>query len=195
MSTQPMNSESCRPSRSQAEVELLHALLQTDQSPYPWNPAEPESDAYFAALEQEFGLEDWSADEIAVRSQTLFTQLDQLWVQTTLSQRFAAHVPQTLLKAIAQQAQQVVAANLSLADQLVQCVREILPNWGEEDLQVFARPLAYAMRGTESDLNQTIGVRSANWAELSEVEQARLSLAIAHQAITQLQQAESATES
>ncbi|MCY7276196.1 MAG: hypothetical protein LH702_21280, partial [Phormidesmis sp. CAN_BIN44] len=106
---------------------------------------------------------------------------------TTLAQKFAS-VPQTLLAAIARQAQKVVETSNSLADQLVQCVQDVLPTWADDDLQVLARPLAYAMRSDGADVvDATVNsVRPIAWNDLSETEQARMSLAIARYAIDQL---------
>lgn len=160
--------------------------------PYVWNPATPEAEPFFAALEQALPLDDWNADEVATRSDQFFAQINQLWstatLQETLTQRFATRVPQQLLTAIATRAQQVLSSSVSLADQLVQCVQEALPHLAEDDLHVLARPLAYAMRGNESSIESTLErVRSVEWDALSDVEQARLSLAIARYAIAELE--------
>jgi len=186
----------------QAERELLQLILQSEAS-YPWNPADPGAEAYFAELEQEVAAS-WSTAELAAQGQALSTQLDQLWatvlpaatIQETAAQslsadlfgQFAAQVPKSLLDRIVDRANQIIATNLSLADQLVQCVQELLPEWGEDDLQVLARPFAYAMRGAETEMLEAAlrSVRCAAWTELSGVEQARLSLAIARYAIAQL---------
>lgn len=204
-----MVSDSTRPSHSpfqaQAEIELLQLILNETEAPYPWNPADMAAHSYFEALEQEIAAS-WTIDEFAPYVQALASHVDQAWatlqpaqsdrahVVSRLFERFAAQVPQSLLNSIAQQAQLVMASNLSLADQLVACVRDLLPEWGDEDLQVLARPFAYAMRsGADSDLIEGVlrSVRSAEWSELSAIEQARLSLAIARYAIAQLPSAES----
>jgi hypothetical protein len=198
------------PFQAEAELELLQVMLQdslthpddSDTSfTYPWNPAAPEAEAYFEALEQEVIKAGWSTDEFVEQGQILAGFFDQLWSDapasttqrvnsacTNLLQQFAAQVPQQLLDTIVQRAQQVVSINLSLADQMVQCVQECLPNWAEEDLQVLARPFAYAMRGGETEMLEAAlrSVRCAAWTELSGVEQARLSLAIARYAIAQM---------
>ncbi|NJO75592.1 MAG: hypothetical protein HC833_18590 [Leptolyngbyaceae cyanobacterium RM1_406_9] len=187
---------------AQAERELLQLILQSEAS-YPWNPADPGAEAYFAELEQEVAA-GWSSVELAAQGQTLSSQLEQLWatvlptatIQATAAQslsadlfgQFAAQVPKSLLDKIVGRANQIIATNLSLADQLVQCVQELLPEWGEDDLQVLARPFAYAMRGAETEMLEAAlrSVRCAAWTELSGIEQARLSLAIARYAIAQL---------
>lgn len=187
--------------QTQAELELLQLILEEPPA-YPFNPFESDADAYFSALEQEVLATGWSDDDLAEQGQILSERVNQLWaafstpvatstadaLTTDLLQRFAARVPQPLVERIVQQARQVVSLNVSLADQLVQCVQDCLPKWGEEDLQVFARPLAFAMRSAESEaLESTLqSVRSMDWADLSEVEQARLSLAIARYAIAQV---------
>ncbi|MBF2046297.1 MAG: hypothetical protein EDM05_051440 [Leptolyngbya sp. IPPAS B-1204] len=203
------------PFQAQAELELLQLMLQGEpiQYPcepeesylYPWNPIAPEADAYFDALEEEIVKAGWSVEELAEQGQRLSNYLEQVWsapefgfapaTQTTadtacvhLLQQFAAQVPQQLLETIARRARQVMTSNLSLADQMVQCVQECLPNWAEEDLQVLARPFAYAMRGTDTEMLEAAlrSVRCAAWTELSGIEQARLSLAIARYAIAQM---------
>ncbi len=177
---------------SPVQAELLEALLQPEEALYPWNPADPDTEAYFAEMENEFELEDWSDEEIMARSQKLFAGIDFCAKQVSpiadvlkksLGERFAPRVPQTLLDAIAHKAHQVVSTNLSLADKLVECVQQLLPNWAEEDLLVLARPLAYAMRGEAETIEST---PSAAWTELSDMEQARLSMAIAQYAIAHL---------
>lgn len=186
--------ESLTDSSSYEDLDLLQALLQADSS-YPWNPAAPESEAYFTAIEDKFTFDGWSDEEIEVRSHNLFTQLDHLWEITSpsaensqiqellavLSEKFSPRVPAIWLDKIARQAYQLLSTNLSLADRLVNCVQEILPSWSEEDLQVIARPYAWAMRSIE--VNATT---SADWQDLSELEQARLSLAIARFAFSEL---------
>lgn len=202
-----MESKSIQSQQSQdltPVVELeMQALLQLDESPYPWSAMDPASAAYFDAMEQDFSWDDWSSDEVATRSSAFFSQVNALWPAATtkaadtlaksLSQRFAARLPQAMLDAIAQQASRVFDANVDLADRLVACVQDVLPAWGEEDLQVMARPLAYAMRGTskEEAIDQALAsVQSDNWQSLSEIDRARLSLVVARYAIAQIEQSD-----
>lgn len=189
MATQPIDSYSCRDWKTQTELELLEAIVQTE-IPYPWNPAMPESDAYLKALEKEFAVSDCLSDADTVKqSQVLFAQFEQLWSVATLKKSLFekfARVPQDLLAGIAQRVENVTVNYQSLADQMVQCVLELLPQWGEEDLQVLARPLAYAMREAESEMMDLPLAEGRCWAELSEIEQAKASLAIAHYALSQL---------
>ncbi len=172
-----------------AEIEV--AETPTSKISYPWNPSEPSAESFLSELEQEFSLDNWDDSEIAQRSQSFFGQLDALWsatdLKTTLAQKFAA-VPQSLLATIARQAQKVVETSNSLADQLIECVQDVLPSWAEDDLQVLARPLAYAMRGDAADVVDAMvnSVGAIAWSDLSETEQARMSLAIARYAIDQL---------
>jgi hypothetical protein len=68
---------------------------------------------------------------------------------------------------------------------LVQCVKPLLSGWSDDDLQVFARPLAYAMRGNNvSSIDQLISKNS--WENLSQLEQISLSMAIAQYTLTEL---------
>jgi hypothetical protein len=182
------------PLQSQMEQELLQLMLQSPVQ-YPWNPSEPGTAAYFAELEQEVVDAGWSTEDLAEQGQILAAQFEQIWstvvpvsASSDLFQRLSAQVPQQFLDGILQQARRVVTANLSLADQLIQCVQSSLPNWQEEDLQVLARPFAYAMRDEGGQLEATLrSVRCAAWEDLSSVEQARLGLALARYAIDQNQ--------
>ena len=192
--------------QNQAVQELVELLWQEEEVSYPWNRFAPESEDFLAELEQEFTLEDWSAAELGARSQALFSSIDELWpqnvpngilprLQASLSDRFACRVPSQWLDAIATKATELIegrgyaARALSLMDRMIQCVEELLPNWAEDDLQVLARPLAYARRGAEAEtVELALGaVRPLDWTELSEIERARLSLAIARIALDELE--------
>ncbi|MGE5658991.1 MAG: hypothetical protein ACM37W_20540 [Actinomycetota bacterium] len=188
MVTQPTHSQPCLDLQTQAELELLEAIVQAD-IPYAWNPAQPESEAYLTTLEQEFSVSDCLSDtEAAKKSQLLFAQLDELWSTTALKKSLLekfSRVPEELLTCIVQRVKNLTVQSQSLAEQMVQCVLEVLPQWGEEDLQVLARPLAYAMRDAESETMELAVTAGKYWAELSEIEKARASLAIARYAISQ----------
>ena len=199
-----MASDSTRPCfsafRSQAELELLQVVLDDADASYPWNPADPAASGYFEQLEQEVAA-GWSADALDPYVQALSSQFDQLWATvdaaqpalTTASfsglfQQVADRMPPRLLERLVQQVQIAIASSNCLADQLVASVREVLPEWGDDDLYVLARPFAYAMRDkSENDLLEGAlrSVRSEAWDDLSSIEQARLSLAIARYIIDQ----------
>ena len=189
MANQSPDSQYFGDSQTQAQMELLATIVQTDVA-YPWNPAQLESDSYLTALEEESALSDsFSDSDIAQKSQVLFAQLEQVWqttaLQKSLREKFA-RVPQDFLARIAQSVQNATVKYQSLADQMVECVLDILPQWAEEDLQVLARPLAYAMREVDSEGAQLVMAATRPWAQLSEIEQARVSLAVARYAISQL---------
>jgi hypothetical protein len=174
---------------------------------YPWNPLSPEAEAFLADSQDSSIFAGWQDEDIAHRSQSFFKSLDQVWVGAglaeSLAQRFAARVPQNWLTTIAQYAQKVVTeaqqtvsqtSNL-LADQLVQCVREVAPGLAEEDFYVLARPLAIQMRngGMANAIDSVIAqVPQVEWEQLSDVQRARLGLAIARYAIGELQTAQDA---
>ncbi|MFM6188843.1 hypothetical protein [Planktothrix sp.] len=180
----------------QAEWDLLTCLF-TNDSPYPWNPDTVEAEAYF--LEQEAAvslLDGFTEAELAERSQQFICQMNPLWSVTSLKtgflQRFAEQIPDELLNRLLEVAtritQQVSFQSLSLADQLVYCVQDLLPQWSEEDLQVLARPFAYAMRGGELEGMEggSAIVGSVCWSELSEIEQARTCLVITRYALSEI---------
>ena len=190
MATQSPDSQHFRDAQTQTQMELLATIVQTDVA-YPWNPAQLESESYLSSLEQEFALSDsFSDSDIAEKSQVLFAQLEQVWVaaalQKSLGDKFA-RVPQDFLARIAKSVQNATVKYQSLADQMVECVLDILPQWAEEDLQVLARPLAYAMREADSSGVEVVMETRRPWAELSEIEQARVGLAVARYAISQLE--------
>ncbi|NJL82344.1 MAG: hypothetical protein HC890_04140 [Chloroflexaceae bacterium] len=188
MSQQPIRSLEEVNSLANSSEDLTEALLAAvlEQETYPWNPAEPEADAYFENAERAFTLFDTLGDPaIEAQAEAFFRAVQQSWqgdetasLQAMLSQRFQG-VPAAWLQQIAEQARRLMEINLVEVHKLVACVKPVLTNWGEDDLQILARPLAYAMRGN-------ISYQKADWANLSPVEQARLSLEIAQYALTQL---------
>ncbi|MEH2290582.1 hypothetical protein [Nostoc sp.] len=193
---------------SQIDLELLEALLEPEDANYPWNPGDEESEAYFQELEQQFGIEDLQGVELMRRSEDFYGHLDTLWssitstpdhnhnrqqavvfnLQQTLRNNFSACVPQILLNTIATKAAEIFAARQLISEQLVECVQTILPTWGTEDLIVLARPFAYAMRSSESQnaASALSNLQNSEWKALSEVEKAKVSLAIASYAFTEL---------
>lgn len=188
------------------EQELLESLLLLDAT-YPWNPEEPEFQNYLEAAEKEMAWDEL-LDEISIpsafteelwersnspatsnsTSNSTFKQKHLASIQESLASQFAALVPMSWLEDIASRAARVAAqiTNISAATQLVQCTRGLFPDWAEEDLQVLARPFAYAMRGTavESTLATT---KHRDWTTLSEIERVKLSLAIASFVLAQLE--------
>ncbi|MEH2027362.1 hypothetical protein [Nostoc sp.] len=197
---------------SQLDLEFLEALLEPEDHTYPWNPGDDESEAYFQELEQQFGMEDLLDEELMRRSQDFYSHLDTLWsgitptpdynnrqqsvvlnLQEILRNNFSACVPQALLNTIATKAAEIFAARQLISEQLVECVQTILPTWGTEDLLVLARPFAYAMRSSESQnaASALSNLQNTEWTALSEVEKAKVSLAIASYAFTQLNKSES----
>ncbi|MBW4617083.1 MAG: hypothetical protein KME21_28340 [Desmonostoc vinosum HA7617-LM4] len=192
----------------QVDLEILKALLEAEDATYPWNPGDEESEAYFHELEQQFVKQDSIEDELTTRSQTFYNHLDQLWshidntiqdkritkqalvlnLQETLHTTFPACIPQTWLNAIAQKAAEMFASGQSIGEQLVECVQTVLPTWGTEDLLVLARPFAYAMRSREQQSVASVvsNLDHREWVALSEIEQAKVSLAIAYYAFTEL---------
>jgi hypothetical protein len=185
------------------ESDLTEEQFSVEENPnakisYPWDSTDPSTEEFFESLEQSFSLDNaYSEAEISARSGAFFDRVNHLWgaatLQDSLIERFASRVPQALLGAIAMRAQQVLSTSQSLANQLVQCVEDVLPNLAVDDLCVIARPLANAMRDGETGnpVDAALAkVRSVAWEELSEIEQARLSLVVARYALAELDRAE-----
>ncbi|MEA5509986.1 hypothetical protein VB715_09440 [Crocosphaera sp. UHCC 0190] len=166
--------------------ELLDALLEVEET-YPWDPTTPEAEAYFSHLEGEFPLIDaFDEAEITAQADTFFSHLHQAWEsvdQTSFTQslleKFGQMIPKAWLETIIIQAEQLASENISQLNQLVECVKPLWTNWTEEDLQVFARPLAQAMRGETK-------VKQDNWQDLSEIEQIRFTMAIAKEVLCEI---------
>lgn len=197
MNNQPSRSQFSDNTSTQVELDLLNAIV-LDDIAYPWSPNEVESEAYFTSVEQELPLSDLVNDtEIFATSQKFYSQTAKFWslvdIHKSLSTKFSGRVPDGLLNRLGQVAVNLVdqvnrfGSTLSLADQLVHCVSEVLPGWDLEDLEVMARPLAYSMRSEQNNVveNTLATFPPVHWSDLSEVEQARLSLAIALYAISQ----------
>ncbi|AFY81645.1 hypothetical protein [Oscillatoria acuminata] len=185
-------------SQSHLELELFELLTQTEV-PYPWNPTAIETDAYFSTVEA--AVEPlWLIDEadFAPQAQTAIAAFERLWsanpsetsavesVRAALLQKFGTQVPSEWLEAIAERARTLTSSETPIAQRLVQCVSELLPQWTPEDLQVLARPFAYAMRGESLDSTVTT-ISQKTWSNLSEIEKARLSLAIARYAVSEIE--------
>mgnify|MGYP001791518337 FL=1 len=186
------NPASNLPPQQQLEQELLHSLLNQDGA-YPWNLYDPATTQYLDRLEQasETTLSDEALDS---KWQKVSQLAAQLWesprqsLMAALTQKFGARMPAHLLQTLAASTQVVASDSGALIDQLVTAAQSVLTGWDADDLNVMARPLAMAMRsGQEEILEATLrSVRQTDWADLSEVEQARLSLAIARYALSEL---------
>ena len=92
---------------------------------------------------------------------------------------------------IAQKAAEIFNSQQPMAEQLIECVQTILPSLEVDDIMVLARPLAYATRSGESKrIESTLANfkqdESSEWTALSEIEQAKLGLAVAYHALNQL---------
>lgn len=172
------------------EAELTYNLLTSDQL-YPWNPADPEAEEYYQLRAEQFNLDNWSETDVQQSATAFFTQLHQCWPDASidlvdqLRQHFNVLIPQEWLEKIAATVQ--VARQPALAaNQLVSCVQELLPSWEEADLLVLARPYSYAMRCDLAAENVNSLVRSADWQDLSEMEQAKLTMLATKYALDQL---------
>jgi len=175
-----------------AQAELLQSVLDPEQSA-PWLASEAASEYTDQADTAGQALE-FSDEEVEKGWEGLSAQLSQIWSATeksvlaALQAKFAGRLPSDLIRLISEKAQQVAKSGEPMVKQLITCVQEGLDNIGEADLQVMARPMAFAMRGSSADefVEATIqSIRKDDWAALSPVEQARLSLAAARYAISQ----------
>jgi len=184
MSNSSPDSVSSYSSQTRAELDLLHSVLDAEAQ-NPWNPQEPNNAPYLASLEQTWKDEDFS--ETAANAQKLWAQAGQLWpaspsLALQLKAEFQSRMPAELLGQIAERVQAIADNGRPLLDQLVAAVDDTLAGWDEGDLRVIARPMAMAMRDGHGDIVEATlqSIRTdVDWDALSDLEKARLSLAIA----------------
>ncbi|AFY67885.1 hypothetical protein [Geitlerinema sp. PCC 7407] len=191
MTLHSQQSEARIHNRSHAWLDLAQAVLYADM-PYVWNPAEAAAEEYFMEAEAQLDAEGMAAPELAQYAQAfeaaafdLFAQHDRTSLCATLVEKFAQRVPQELLDGIVRQAQAMVKSQMSIAERLIACVQDALPHWSADDLQVLARPYAFAMRDRDY-VSETLNATAISWEQLSEMDRARLSLAIARYALDEL---------
>jgi hypothetical protein len=179
----------------QSEAELMDGLLAAPTIEYPWNPADPDTADYYAQTDRQFSLDDWSEAEIAEKSRSLYEQIQSVWETpavgavsplAALTDKFGTRVPHQWLAQIAANVSKIATSNLEPVDRLVGSVQDLLANWATEDLLVMARPYAFAMRCDLGVDDPDKIVRPLAWAELSELERAKLTILIAQYAIDAL---------
>ncbi|MFM7365056.1 MAG: hypothetical protein ACKO11_11305 [Cuspidothrix sp.] len=189
------------------ELELLEVLLKSPDPTYPWNLADTASEAYFDHLEEQCGWQDFPQGELNTGADNFYQNLDIIWdqlgqvqqdnfykntansLQKALENTFST-IPGFLITAIAQKAAEVFIIEQSASEKLVQCVQALLPGWQTDDLLVLARPFAYSMRSSQPQTLTSLSkdVYQQDWANLSGIEQAKISLAIANYALEYLDQ-------
>ncbi|MEG3439144.1 hypothetical protein V0288_18605 [Pannus brasiliensis CCIBt3594] len=170
--------------------DLLSVLLDEEETAYPWDLADPNTEAIFREREEAFSLLDGSEEgEILDRSATFFATLQQRWDaiengtgRTSLFDRFAPLLPSEYLTRLIESAETLIDRPIDPLDRLVACIHPLFPKWLDEDLQVFARPHALALRdeGTPPVKN------TRDWRTLSESERIRRSASIAAEILREL---------
>jgi hypothetical protein len=171
-------------SLSEDITDELLAILIEEESTYPWDIIDIDSNNPLNLTETPFSLfEGLETKDIEEQAHRFFTNLHQQWPAVTTSARsnifdkFASLLPAEYLNRLLASAENLVNSQLDTFDRLVACLSDLFPQWSPEDLQVFARPYAYTMRNGHSEPT----IETENWQNLSEIEQIRLSAAIASQ--------------
>jgi hypothetical protein len=150
-------------------------------------------------------LQDFTDAELITSADNFYQNLDIIWDQVSVIennniskntvnylrsalQNAFSVMPEVLLTAIAQKAAEVSILEKSASEKLVECVQALLPSWEMDDLLVLARPFAYAMRSSEPQTLTSIirDFEHRDWANLSEIEQVKITLAIADYALQHL---------
>ena len=177
-----------------AEQDLLASIFASDQA-YPWQPNSPDGEAYLSRLESELGDDPVVDEAVTAGWNSVSALLATQWANTNtatverlltaLKAEFEGRMPEAALATIAATAANLVQSSRPVAEQLVETVKAILPSWDTGDLVVLARPLAYSLRDGRGEILD-LSLRStprAEWGSLTDVEKARLSLAIASVAL------------
>lgn len=172
-----------------ASADLLEALLSQDTDEAVYTP-QHWREADWTEVESAFSLTDWSADEMQQGCDRFLAAVNSCWSETTqsatttsavlqaLQTQFGQVMPRDWLQRISDRAQMLAEATTSPLEQLVDCVQPLLTDWTTDDLQVFARPVAFAMRSQAPQLPNP-----ESWSALSPVEQARYTLQVAQYAL------------
>jgi hypothetical protein len=177
-----------------AEQDFLASIFSSGQT-YPWEPLSPDGEAYLDHLASELADDPGVDEAITSGWNTMASLLATQWANvgtsavdrllTALKAEFQGRLPEDVLGTIATAAANLVQSSRPVAEQLVETVKSALPHWDTGDLAVLARPMAYSLRdGRGEILDMTL--RSAplkEWDSLSDIEKARLSLAIASVAL------------
>ncbi|MGB0561686.1 MAG: hypothetical protein ACPGVO_07755 [Spirulinaceae cyanobacterium] len=165
-----------------APAQLLEQLL-TVEPVYP-SPQRLTDEAW-AQIETALPTTAWSETELQAGCDRLFASFNQCWsadsnpLVAQLQAQFGAAIPLTWLQTIGDRAQQLAQSASSPLEQLVDCVQPLLSDWSVDDLQVFARPMALAMRSAQTTPEITV----QDWSTLSAVERARYTLQVARYAL------------
>jgi len=122
------------------DLELLEALLASEDTVYPWNPADVASEAYFDDLEQHLKWQDFSAIELMESANNFYLNLDKIWRETAVETEFETEnirnntgndlqkalsnafsvIPEVLLTKIAQKATQLLMVEKSASSEIEQ---------------------------------------------------------------------------
>ena len=163
--------------------------FEQDEQRYPWL-----LDNGAIADDVETDLEHLSAadaTDLEQRSQRFFSSLDSLLedkssaIETKLFARVGTYLPRQqcldILK-ICQGKQQLVS---DVAEQLRLAIADLLPQWSGEDRAIFVRSYAGAFRGGGDQTLQQLTTEKV-WDEMSPLEQAQSTVAIADFVLTEL---------
>ncbi len=189
------------------ERTLLQTLLWDEEQIYPWNHLAEESASYWGHLDELMATEapEWGdppapslRERLDQGCHQFYQSLNSIWesfspAPTTveplcawLINQFGTIVPSTVLEQIGTALSALRSSSAAVADQLIASVQPSLSHWDVEDLLVVARPFAYAMRGAEEQAALDWVLKNAtavDWDNCSDLERARLTLAIARYAI------------
>lgn len=182
-----------------ASAELLDQLLSGDTNETPYAQPQNWTEETWDELESALPLAGWSATEVQQGSDRFFAAVASCWSKTSqtevsqseaaesavlqsLQAQFGQVLPGDWLQTISDRAQTLAQATVSPLEQLVDCVQPLLTDWTVDDLQVFARPVAFAMRSQAAPVPNP-----ESWSALSPVEQARYTLKVAQYALQVVQ--------
>jgi hypothetical protein len=169
--------------------ELLEMILQTEDLIYPWNSTEPEAESYWTDVDESPSLfDDLPENELSNQAEQFFSHLHERWqsiddqnLKELFINKFSSLLPSQWLETLLERAKLLVIEKpMESLERLVVCVKPLLSGWSDEDLQVFARPFVWSMRGTQD-------LKEIAWEERSEIDKGRLTLAIAQEILVKFE--------
>lgn len=176
--------------------ELLEMILQTEDLIYPCHSTEPEAESYWTDVDETLSLfDDLPENELSEQAEEFFSHLHQRWqniddqnVEELIIKKFSSLLPLQWVETLLERAKLLVLEKqMESLERLVVCVKPLLAGWSDEDLQVFARPFVWSMRGTQN-------IKEIAWEERSEIDKGRLTLAIAQEILMKFEKSQAVRE-
>ncbi|PSF35278.1 hypothetical protein C7H19_17115 [Aphanothece hegewaldii CCALA 016] len=169
--------------------ELLEMILQTEDLIDSLYPTTPNTEFDWTDLDETASLfDDLPEDELSNQAEQFFGDLHQRWqtidaqnVEAFFIKKYTSLLPSEWLETLLERAKCLLLSEpMESLERLIICVKPLLASWSDEDLQVFARPFVWSMRGFQD-------LKEITWEERSQIDKGRLTMAIAQEILIQLE--------